>query len=120
MPFVKQSTDARILPPVMLIRVAMGVDTREIARAKAVALVMGVLKASKALPPELMAQVALVAVLTSLAFVFGCAPTVKVAAPDEPIVINLNVKIQHEILIKVDNQLDDLFADNEDLFGDSE
>jgi len=42
----------------------------------------------------------------------GCTPTVKVAT-DEPITINLNVNIKHEILVKVDKELDDLFADDE-------
>jgi hypothetical protein len=42
----------------------------------------------------------------------ACTPTVKVAT-DEPITINLNVNIKHEILVKVDKDLDDLFADDE-------
>ncbi|MEM1231923.1 MAG: YnbE family lipoprotein [Pseudomonadota bacterium] len=45
----------------------------------------------------------------------ACTPTVKVAT-DEPITINLNVNVKHEILVKVDQDLDDLFADNSDLF----
>lgn len=45
----------------------------------------------------------------------GCTPTVKVAT-DEPITINLNVNIQHEIRVKVDRELDDLFGKNSDLF----
>jgi len=45
----------------------------------------------------------------------GCTPTVKVAA-DEPITINLNVNIKHEILVKVDKELDDLFDEDSDLF----
>lgn len=45
----------------------------------------------------------------------GCTPTVKVAT-DEPITINLNVNIKHEILVKVDDQLDDLFGDDSDIF----
>ena len=53
------------------------------------------------------------AVFTSL--VVACTPTVKVAPPDEPITINLNVNIKHEILVKVDKELDDLFDDS-DLF----
>lgn len=44
----------------------------------------------------------------------ACTPTVKVAT-DEPITINLNVNIKHEILVKVDRQLDDMFS-NEELF----
>ena len=42
----------------------------------------------------------------------ACTPTVKVAT-DEPITINLNVNIKHEILVKVDEDLDDLFDDDE-------
>lgn len=45
----------------------------------------------------------------------GCTPTVKVAT-DEPITINLNVNIKHEILVKVDKELDDLFSEDSDLF----
>lgn len=44
----------------------------------------------------------------------GCTPTIKVAT-DEPITINLNVNIKHEIFVKVDKQLDDLFS-NKELF----
>jgi len=47
-----------------------------------------------------------------LACVAACTPTVKVAT-DEPITINLNVNIKHEILVKVDKQLDDVFEDSE-------
>lgn len=46
----------------------------------------------------------------------ACSPTVKVEAPDKPIEINLNVKIEQEVRIKVDRELDDLFANNPDLF----
>ena len=35
----------------------------------------------------------------------GCNPTVKIEAPDKPIEINLNVKIEQEIRIKVDRDL---------------
>ncbi|MBI0028188.1 hypothetical protein B6D12_06880 [Gilliamella apicola] len=38
----------------------------------------------------------------------GCSPTVKVQTPSEPININLNVKIDHEINIKVDKALDNI------------
>ena len=46
----------------------------------------------------------------------ACAPRIEVAASDKPITINLNVKIQHEILIKIDKALDDLFSDDSELF----
>jgi len=48
--------------------------------------------------------------------VSGCTPTVRVEAPKEPIEINLNVKIEHEIRIKVDKDLKDLFETEEDIF----
>lgn len=46
----------------------------------------------------------------------ACSPTIKVEAPDKPIEINLNVKIEQEIRVKVDRDLDDLLANNPDLF----
>jgi hypothetical protein len=55
-----------------------------------------------------------IVVMASLLF-SGCTPTVKVAT-DEPITINLNVNIKHEILVKVDKDLDDIFADDSDIF----
>lgn len=51
----------------------------------------------------------------TLSLLIGCTPTVKVAT-DEPITINLNVNIKHEIRVKVDKELDDLFTDDSDLF----
>lgn len=46
----------------------------------------------------------------------ACTPTVKVAAPDKPIEINLNVKIQHEVRVKVDKELDEMFEEDSELF----
>nr|WP_229680555.1 YnbE family lipoprotein [Marinobacterium zhoushanense] len=46
----------------------------------------------------------------------ACTPTVQIAAPSDPITINLNVKIEHEILVKVDKQIDTLLEENSDLF----
>ena len=50
------------------------------------------------------------------AFLLGCSPTVKVEPPDEPITINLNVKIEHEIRVKVDKELEDVFSEDSGLF----
>lgn len=50
--------------------------------------------------------------LFALAALQGCTPTVKIEPPDKPIVINLNVKIEHEIRIKVDKELDQLLSDD--------
>ncbi len=46
----------------------------------------------------------------------ACQPRVAIEAPKDPIVINLNVKIEQEIRVKVEKDVDDLFSDNEDLF----
>ncbi|QJD59574.1 YnbE family lipoprotein [Pseudomonas sp. gcc21] len=55
-------------------------------------------------------------VAMAAAFMVGCTPTVKVEAPSEPININLNVKIQHEIYVRVDKELDELFSESSGLF----
>jgi len=55
-------------------------------------------------------------ILTIAAFLMACTPTVQVEAPSEPITINLNVKIEHEIRVKVDKELDDIFAQDSGLF----
>jgi len=46
----------------------------------------------------------------------ACAPRVALEAPEKPITINLNVKIDHEIRLKVDKDLDQLFSEDSDLF----
>ena len=68
-------------------------------------------------PQALAAQIAyLAAPLLVLSFVTGCNPTVKVEAPDKPIVINLNVKIEQEVRIKVDKDVDNLVKSNPNIF----
>lgn len=57
-----------------------------------------------------------VALLACTFILSACAPRIAIEAPKEPITINLNVKIEHEILIKVDKQIDDLFSEKSDLF----
>lgn len=51
-----------------------------------------------------------------LSFLAGCNPTVKVEAPDKPIEINLNVKIEHQIRVQVDKDLEELFEEDSDVF----
>ena len=46
----------------------------------------------------------------------GCTPTVQVQAPAEPIEINLNVRIEHEIRIQVDQELEGLFDEESGVF----
>ena len=47
----------------------------------------------------------------------ACQPRVALEAPKDPIVINLNVKIEHEVRVKVDRELEDVFEKNPELFG---
>jgi hypothetical protein len=47
--------------------------------------------------------------------VAACAPKVQVETKD-PIVINMNIKIEHEIRVKVDKELDDLFDEESGLY----
>ena len=51
-----------------------------------------------------------------VAFLAACNPTVKIEAPDKPIEINLNVKIEHEIRLQVDRDLEGLFDDDSEVF----
>lgn len=39
------------------------------------------------------------------ALLAGCTPVVQVEVSDKPITINLNVKIEHEIRVKVEKEL---------------
>ncbi|MBB4867266.1 hypothetical protein HNP46_006177 [Pseudomonas nitritireducens] len=59
---------------------------------------------------------ALISILLLAALAQRCTPTVQLAAPKEPININLNVKIEHEIYIKVDKALDGIINENSGLF----
>jgi hypothetical protein len=53
-------------------------------------------------------------VIAVLLMATACNPTVKLEAPDKPIEINMNINIKHEILIKVEKQVEELLE--EDLF----
>ncbi|WP_336852716.1 YnbE family lipoprotein [Pseudescherichia vulneris] len=41
----------------------------------------------------------------------GCTPRIEVAAPKEPITINMNVKIEHDINIKADKEVEALLKE---------
>ncbi len=51
-----------------------------------------------------------------IASLAACTPKIQVEAPKEPITINLNVKIEHEIKVKVDQDLESLFDEDDDIF----
>jgi hypothetical protein len=46
----------------------------------------------------------------------SCTPRVEVAPPKEPITINLNVKIDHEVGVKVDKDLENVISKDSGLF----
>lgn len=55
-------------------------------------------------------------VLLPLLLLTGCTPRIEVAAPKEPITINMNVKIEHEIHIRADKDVEALLKTRSDLF----
>lgn len=55
--------------------------------------------------------------LMLVGFLIGCTPTVKVEAPDKPIVINMNMKIDHKVKVKVQKDLKKAKKDNPDIFA---
>jgi hypothetical protein len=46
----------------------------------------------------------------------GCTPRVEVVPSDKPITINLNVKIDHEIRIKIEKELQEVLSEKNGLF----
>ena len=56
------------------------------------------------------------AALALAGLALGCTPKVQVEPPREPIVINMNIKIEHEIRVKVDKELEQLFEDESEIF----
>lgn len=46
----------------------------------------------------------------------GCQPKVQIMAPDKPIEITLNVKIDQEVRVRLDKEVEDLISGNPDLF----
>ncbi|MFQ3237064.1 MAG: lipoprotein NlpI [Paraglaciecola sp.] len=53
--------------------------------------------------------------ITVVLMVTACTHKVQVETK-EPITININVKIDHEIRVKVDKELDDIFSEDSELF----
>jgi hypothetical protein len=46
----------------------------------------------------------------------GCTPRVEVVPSEKPITINLNVKIDHEIRIKIEKELQEVLSEKSGLF----
>ncbi|OGW47071.1 MAG: YnbE family lipoprotein [Nitrospirae bacterium RBG_19FT_COMBO_58_9] len=61
--------------------------------------------------------IALGVVIGGTLIVLGaCTPRIEVTPSDKPITINLNVKIDHEVRVKVDKELDHVLSDKSGLF----
>ncbi|WP_207764598.1 YnbE family lipoprotein [Hyphococcus luteus] len=58
------------------------------------------------------------AVLASFAApaLLACTTVTLKGDKDEPIVVNLNVKIDQEVRVRLDREIEDLIADNPDIF----
>lgn len=57
-----------------------------------------------------------VAIFGSVFYLMACTPSVKFEAPDKPIEINMNIKIEHEIRLKIEKDVDELLSTQKDLF----
>ena len=58
------------------------------------------------------------AALALVVVVLGaCSPTVRVEAPEEPIEINVNLRIEQDVRIRIDRELEEVIEGNEDIFG---
>ena len=57
------------------------------------------------------------ALLLALALpaLFGCTPTVQVEAP-EKLVIDMNLKIDHEVRVRVERDLEETMRSDEEIF----
>lgn len=56
------------------------------------------------------------AVIAVLLLAAACQPTLKIEAPDKPITINLNIRIEQEVRIKIEKDAERLLKDKKDLF----
>lgn len=52
----------------------------------------------------------------SASLLLGCEPSVRLEAPEKPIEINMNIKIDHEIRLKVEKDVDALITNQKGLF----
>jgi hypothetical protein len=58
------------------------------------------------------ARLVAIAVLATI----GCSPVVRVEAPREPITINLNIKLDADVRVKLEDQAKKDVAKNPDIF----
>jgi len=55
-------------------------------------------------------------IFCGLMLLTACNPTVRIETPSEPIKIEANITIKHEIRIVVEKEVEEIFEDEEDLF----
>ncbi|MBA4337852.1 YnbE family lipoprotein [Hyphomonas sp.] len=63
-----------------------------------------------------MAYKRILLVAASAATLAACTPTIRIEPSDKPIKIDLNVKIDQTVRIQLDREVEDLIANNPDLF----
>jgi len=54
--------------------------------------------------------------MVCLASLLGCSPTVKLEAPNEPITINLNIKLDADVRLKLEQTAADDIEKNPEVF----
>ena len=62
------------------------------------------------------AAVLLSVMILASGLVIACQPTVKVEAPKDPITINLNIKLDAEVRLKIEEQAKEDIKANPDIF----
>jgi uncharacterized lipoprotein YajG len=55
-------------------------------------------------------------VAVAVFLVASCTPTVQIQAPDKPIEINLNVKIEQHVRVSIEKDVKQAIAKNKDIF----
>ena len=58
----------------------------------------------------------MIVLFTGLVLLSACNPTVRIETPSEPIRIEANITIKHEIRIVVEKEVDEMFEDDAGLF----
>lgn len=61
-------------------------------------------------------QITFISVVTTLLTMTACTPTVRVEAPTEPITINLNIKLDADVRVKLEEQAKKDVESNPDVF----
>lgn len=56
------------------------------------------------------------AALAAGGLIAACTPTVKMEAPDKPITVNLNVKLDADVRVRLEEQAREDIQENQDIF----